>query len=654
MDPKRGEKLLAYSHTVMSVGRALCMRQKAFIPGKSQAVVWEYEVNAISTPVPASLTYRDLDQTFNATMSTMDIDEEEQQHPPITICPHFASVIDDPNAATYESFLSKYKLVNAWGIKQYTSTSSGSGQARKRRKISPSPICGTCTRSLHRPFPCMHCDYVGCWTNDHINTHLDDSDHTFCVDVRTGGLYCSKCDSYVYHQLLEETWLLMKLKEEERYADAQLGPGRRVPFQPWQTDTGSLEDFTAVTCQARRGLLNLGQTCFLNTVLQALIHNPLLRNFFLADKHNHGLCNKGKECTCCEMDKLFGEIFSGESSPFAPAELLLTTWRTSSELAGYAQQDAHECFMAMLNQIHTSSRGSTNISCNCIIHSTFQGFLQSDVKCERCGNVTTAVDPMLDISLELRGKGGAGTSGEENSLTACLQRYTSSEKLGLKDYSCAKCGKASHDASKRLSIKQLPSVLSFQFKRFEQTSHDKAAASKIATRIRFPEILNMAPYTTLYMTHAEKENDGTVAAETYDPSVSACSRCSHISGFLSILGPTALYEYELFAVINHEGQLNNGHYTNFARYQDQWYRFDDDKVTLSSSDACIKSSAYMCFYVKRHFEYKPFTVPTYVKRREDDALKERELELERMRTAGQEKEKRDQQLEADLLAMIEE
>lgn len=116
------------------------------------------------------------------------------------------------------------------------------------------------------------------------------------------------------------------------------------------------------------------------------------------------------------------QIFSGESSPFAPAELLLTTWRTSSELAGYAQQDAHECFMAMLNQIHTSSRGSTNISCNCIIHSTFQGFLQSDVKCERCGNVTTAVDPMLDISLELRGKGGAGTSGEENSLTACLQR----------------------------------------------------------------------------------------------------------------------------------------------------------------------------------------------------------------------------------------
>ena len=62
-------------------------------------------------------------------------------------------------------------------------------------------------------------------------------------------------------------------------------------------------------------------------------------------------------------------------------------------------------------------------------------------------------------------------------------------------------------------------------------------------------------------------------------------------------GPEAMYEYDLFAVINHEGQINNGHYTNYARFNDevklmqpvfqrvilvdiifeQWYRFDDDK-----------------------------------------------------------------------------
>lgn len=58
-----------------------------------------------------------------------------------------------------------------------------------------------------------------------------------------------------------------------------------------------------------------------------------------------------------------------------------------------------------------------------------------------------------------------------------------------------------------------------------------------------------------------------------------------------------MYEYDLFAVINHEGRLDNGHYTNLARYQNEvrtlyfcfefthlftfsllkWYQFDDEK-----------------------------------------------------------------------------
>lgn len=30
-----------------------------------------------------------------------------------------------------------------------------------------------------------------------------------------------------------------------------------------------------------------------------------------------------------------------------------------------------------------------------------------------------------------------------------------------------------------------------------------------------------------------------------------------------------MYDYDLFAVINHEGQMDNGHYFNYARSQDE-------------------------------------------------------------------------------------
>jgi ubiquitin C-terminal hydrolase len=30
-----------------------------------------------------------------------------------------------------------------------------------------------------------------------------------------------------------------------------------------------------------------------------------------------------------------------------------------------------------------------------------------------------------------------------------------------------------------------------------------------------------------------------------------------------------MYEYDLFAVINHNGQINNGHYINYARFNDE-------------------------------------------------------------------------------------
>lgn len=104
-------------------------------------------------------------------------------------------------------------------------------------------------------------------------------------------------------------------------------------WTPTEKDINALDGSDAVSCQGqsvvdhiaksnnefgwkgRRGLLNLGQTCFLNVVLQCFVHNPLLRNYFLSDKHNYKQC-KLETCTSCEMDKLFTEVQSPQILSF--------------------------------------------------------------------------------------------------------------------------------------------------------------------------------------------------------------------------------------------------------------------------------------------------------------------------------------------------
>ena len=64
------------------------------------------------------------------------------------------------------------------------------------------------------------------------------------------------------------------------------------------------------------------------------------------------------------------------------------------------------------------------------------------------------------------------------------------------------------------------------------------------------------------------------------------------------------------------------------------------RVSHSTLGACLGSQAYMCFYVKRHLDYKPYVTPSYVVTREQEAVKEkereREKELARMREVDDE------------------
>jgi ubiquitin carboxyl-terminal hydrolase 22/27/51 len=123
----------------------------------------------------------------------------------------------------------------------------------------------------------------------------------------------------------------------------------------------------------------------------------------------------------------------------------------------------------MLNTLHLQNGGSADAEdCDCIVHQTFYGRLSSTVTCDNCRNTTTALDPYMDLSLDIRNlpkrkKSEAASADNQIALQSCLDRFTGREKLGAAEYTCQTCD-GGQNATKQLSIKQLPPVLPIHLK----------------------------------------------------------------------------------------------------------------------------------------------------------------------------------------------
>ncbi|XP_068648940.1 ubiquitin C-terminal hydrolase 22-like [Aristolochia californica] len=484
------------------------------------------------------------------------------------------------------------------------------GKTTISKDKSQAPRCSFCSTNKGRLYFCLICSQIYCFISpdsNHALLHCQaERDHEIAVDMERAELFCVLCCDQVYDPDFDMAVMCKQIKQLPSNNDCvkvrkqSSHKRRKVVDCTTSKDLTLMMDAGPSSCLplGLRGLNNLGNTCFMNSVLQALLHTPPLKNYFLGDQHNREICRRSSPCLACDIDAMFSAVFSGDRTPYSPARFLYSWWQHSANLASYEQQDAHEFFISVLDRIHekeepSSSQNKGTGDCHCIAHRVFSGVLRSDVSCTVCGFTSTTYDPCVDISLDMQSAPSLaekstkmGKSVGISTLMGCLDLFTRPERLGpdQKLY-CQNC-EVRQDSLKQMSIRRLPLVLCFHMKRFEHSSIRKMS-KKIDQYMQFPFSLDMTPYLSTSILRNRFGN-----------------RIFAFDGDESDMSTELSTEFELFAVVTHSGKLEAGHYVTYLRLRNQWYKCDDACITHVSEKVVRALQCYMMYYTQKMLHYK--------------------------------------------------
>ncbi|XP_073422994.1 ubiquitin carboxyl-terminal hydrolase 21 isoform X2 [Dendrobates tinctorius] len=351
-----------------------------------------------------------------------------------------------------------------------------------------------------------------------------------------------------------------------------------------ETPTPSLP--TPVLGSGHVGLRNLGNTCFLNAVLQCLSSTRQFRDYVLHQEYRHE--QPASSRTSQELTEAFADVIASLWSPDAPdaanpARLRAIFQKYVPSFTGYSQQDAQEFLKFFMDRIHTEINKKCRRTPSILsdikrpmsvepedflsdderanqmwkkyleredskVVDLFVGQLKSCLKCQSCGYRSPTFEVFCDLSLPIPKK---GLSGGKVSLLDCLTLFTKEEELNSENAPvCDRCRQRTK-STKKLSVQRFPRVLVLHLNRFSTT---RFSIKKCSVFVDFPlHRLNLKEFAR---------------------------------------SPV----YNLYALCNHSGSVHYGHYTAYCKDQSGWFAYNDSRVSPISEGQVQSSEAYVLFY----------------------------------------------------------